>query len=236
LGRHPGTSKYDRLRSSAGGAPGQGGRAPANIQRSSVRDAAVITAEPNVKKVEIEKFKAPSEVAKNVSETGENVQKEKNLKIINKHQDNLSSYTARLIQARGDAKFSEKYHLDQKTQESMKRELNLMQQNKLLKANTTIQNALAEWAELLAAGKVGAPLLGVLTTLGFALGRLTRHSKALNNLDKSAKKSAEKQKSIINQVEENVRKPISKKEFKKSKKQWQQWREKVKKSIRNQSR
>jgi len=169
----PGTNPWEQLGSAAGA--GSGGAAQANIEQQKHRqemEKAQLTTQPAIDEVKLKMQKLNPEIEQIKSSTGLIDQQKQNMEIINRFQPQLSRMTNELKHMQGlehGAGFRLKTAQMMKTQRET---LNAMQQNDILRSNAKIQASLAQWAELLAAGKVGAPLIGVLSGLSYLLGRM----------------------------------------------------------------
>jgi len=166
---------------SSAGAGGQGGRGAASIQQKTAREtaatgarsqerAAGITTAPKIEEVNIKYQKLHPEIRaleQGTARTGAETEK---LNITNSLQRNLTSYEARLKQAQGDVAFQQKNNLVKEGELIKARLNNEIARLPETKAKAKIQSVLSEYAEALAAGKIGAPLLGILGTIMTLLG------------------------------------------------------------------
>jgi len=178
--RFPGVNPWE-LAGGGAASGGQGGRVPQQIaQRTAAETAAVgarsqervagVTTAPRVEEVNVKYAKLPHEIAgMRQAKELQGAQAVK-LNITNSLQRNLTSYEAVLKQAQGDVAFQQKNNLVQEGKKLHAQTLNEIARLPETKAKAKIQGVLSEYAQALAAGKIGAPLIGILGTLLTLLG------------------------------------------------------------------
>jgi len=171
---------WEILGSSAGGG-GQGGRAPQQIaQRTAAETAATgarsqeraagITTAPRVEEVNVKYAKLPHEIAGMQQARQFQGAETVGANITNSLKRNLLSYEARLKQAQGDVAFAQKHHILKEGEKVVAQTENEIARLPETRAKAKIQGVLAEYANAVAAGKIGAPLLTILGTLIGLLG------------------------------------------------------------------
>lgn len=178
--RFPGVNPWE-LAGGGAASGGQGGRAAPSIQRKTAEEtartsaraqerSATITTAPKIEEVNIKYQKLHPEIDQIKAETGLKgtqtrlVGHQANIEEIKQDwQHDLSETEIKLKKSMGQ-------QIDQKTKLEAQQTLNEMQKHPLIKSNAKIQAVLAEYATALAAGKIGAPLLGIIGTIITMLG------------------------------------------------------------------
>ena len=173
---HPELNPYELGGRGTGavGATAQGGLAAAYSQQGSARRVAAMNLAPKIKSVNLEYQKAPSEIAQRQTQTQGTALHNKWIQSLNNARKSLIEAQTFETGTRDVKQQAETEKIEEQAVLIGKQVLTEIQRTGIAASNNKIQKALAGYAEILAIGKIGAPLIGALGGLSFILGRLSK--------------------------------------------------------------